>query len=182
LGAGASYSAGMSSGNPTPTPDLAPPPRLPSRAGSTRLRVRYAECDPMRVAHHASYPIWMEEARTHLLRVSGVSYADLEEQGVFLVITKLEIKYRRPIRYDDVIEVRVRHVPAGRIKIRHEYELALVERLGATPDATDPATPRDGVCAVASTELACVGADGRPMQLPEWLTAEPADAGGDTPA
>ena len=137
------------------------------------MRVRYAECAPMRVAHHGSYPIWMEEARTQLLRASGVSYAMLEEQGVFLVITKLELRYRRPIRYDDLIEVRVRHVPAGRIKIRHEYELALVERMDGAPDPTDPATPRDGVCAVATTELACVGTEGRPMQLPEWLTAEP---------
>ena len=161
-----------------PTADLARPPALPSREGTTRVRVRYAECDPMRVAHHASYPIWMEEARTQLLRASGVSYAELEEQSVFLVITKLEVKYRRPIRYDDVLEVRVRHVPAGRIKIKHEYELALVERLGGAPDPGDPATPRDGVCAVAATELACVGADGRPRQLPDWLTADPADAGG----
>jgi acyl-CoA thioester hydrolase len=126
----------------------------------------------MRVAHHASYPIWMEEARTHLLRASGVTYAQLEEQGVFLVITKLELKYRRPIRYDDVIDVRVRHVPAGKIKIRHEYELVLVERLGADPDPADPATPRDGICAVATTELACVGRDGRPRQLPSWLIVE----------
>lgn len=136
----------------------------------------------MRVAHHSSYAVWMEEARTHLLRASGVSYADLEEQGVFLVITKLELKYRRPVRYDDVLEVRVRHVPAGKIKIRHEYEVALVERMGGEPDPADPATPRDGVCAVGMTELACVGRDGRPRQLPGWLVAEPADHPAGQPA
>lgn len=139
--------------------------------GVTRLRVRYAECDPFGVAHHSSYVPWMEEGRTELLRETGVTYAQLEREGVFLVITKLEVKYRRPIRYDDVIEVRTRVVGGSRIKIRHEYELALVERLGSPPDPSDPATPADGVCAIASTELACVDQSGRPRALPDWLAA-----------
>jgi hypothetical protein len=42
------------------------------------MRVRYAECDPMGVAHHATYLGWLEIARTELLRAGGVSYAQLE--------------------------------------------------------------------------------------------------------
>ncbi len=137
--------------------------------GAVRLRVRYAECDPFGVAHHSSYVPWLEEARTELLRDTGVTYAQLEKAGVFLVITKLELKYRRPVRYDDVVEVRTRVVGGSRIKIRHEYEVWLFERLGAAPDFSDPAVPTDGVCAVASTELACVDAAGRPQALPGWL-------------
>lgn len=138
--------------------------------GEIRVRVRYAECDPMNVAHHASYAPWLEMGRTELLRGGGVSYAELEQAGVYLVVTKLELKYRRPILYDDVIEVRTRAHESGRIKIRHSYELALVERLGKAPDASaDPRVPMDGVCAVATSELACVGRDGRPVALPEWL-------------
>lgn len=141
---------------------------MPDR-GSIRLRVRYAECDPFGVAHHSSYVPWLEEGRTELLRDTGVTYAQLETTGVFLVITKLDLKYRRPVRYDDLIEVRTRVVGGSKIKIRHEYELALIERLGAAPDPEDPATPADGVCAIASTELACVNAQGRPTPLPGWL-------------
>ena len=138
--------------------------------GDLRVRVRYAECDPMNVAHHASYAPWLEMGRTELLREGGVSYAQLEQAGVFLVVTKLELKYRRPILYDDVIEVRTRAHESGRIKIRHSYELVLVERMGGAPDpAKDPRVPIDGVCAVATSELACVGRDGRPGALPEWL-------------
>jgi acyl-CoA thioester hydrolase len=137
--------------------------------GSTRVRVRYCECDPMGVAHHASYVPWLEMGRTELLREVGVTYAQMERSGAFLVVTKLELKYRRPIRYDDVLEVRVRVVGGSRIKIRHEYEVVLVERLGASPDLTDRAVPIDGVCTVGSSELACVGHDGRPRELPDWL-------------
>ena len=142
---------------------------IPTR-GTIRVRVRYAECDPMNVAHHASYAPWLEMGRTELLREGGVSYAELERAGVFLVVTKLELRYRRPVVYDDVLEVRTTAYESGRIKIRHSYELVLVERLGAVPDAaSDPRVPLDGVCAVATSELACVGRDGRPTALPEWL-------------
>ena len=148
-----------------------------ARSGAIALRVRYAECDPMGVAHHASYAPWLELGRTELLRGSGVSYADLERSGVFLVVTKLEIRYRRPIVYDDVIEVRTAVEGAGRVKLRHRYELALVERDGAEPDAgKDPRVPADGVCAVAMTDLACVNGSGRPIQMPGWLVLDE-DAG-----
>ncbi len=111
----------------------------------------------------------MEIGRTELLRAVGESYASLEEAGVFMVVTKLEVKYRRPLKYDDVIEVRTKVDKASKVKLHHSYEMVLVERLGEKPDFTDPAVPSDGVCAVATTELACVGSDGRPKALPEWL-------------
>lgn len=146
--------------------------RSPDLSGSIRVRVRYVECDPMGVAHHASYLPWLEMGRTELLRTSGVTYGAMEAGGFFLVITRCEVKYRRPLRYDDVVEVRTSVESGGRIKIRHGYELVLVERNGAAPDPADPSVPADGVCAVATTELACVGADGRPRELPDWLTSK----------
>lgn len=123
----------------------------------------------MGVAHHSSYLPWMEMGRTELLREVGESYADLESAGVFLVVTKVEVKYRRPIKYDDLIEIRTRVESASKIKLEHGYDIVLVERNGRAPDPGDPSVPIDGVCAIATTQLACVGNDGRPRALPEWL-------------
>lgn len=142
--------------------------RPPDSSGSIRVRIRYAECDPMGVAHHASYLAWLEIGRTELLRTSGVTYSAMEAAGFFLVITRCELRYRRPLRYDDMVEVRTRVESAGRVKIRHSYEVSLVERHGKTP--ADAGLPPDAVCAVATTELACVGSDARPRELPAWLT------------
>lgn len=141
----------------------------PPASGTTTLRVRYVECDPMGVVHHSSYLPWMEIGRTELLREVGESYATLEASGVFMVVTKAEIKYRRPLRYDDVIEIRTKVDKASKVKLHHSYEIAIIERDGKAPDFTDPAVPADGVCAIGSTELACVGHDGRPKAMPEWL-------------
>lgn len=141
------------------------PQRPPARAGVTRLRVRYCECDPMNVAHHGACVAWLEIARTEMLRECGVSYAQLEAAGVFLVVAKLEARYRRPILYDDVVEVRARVSGGGRAKLVHAYEVVVVERHGNAVDDSVPAI-------TATTTLACVDAQGRVHALPEWLAGE----------
>jgi len=128
-----------------------------------RVRVRYCECDPMGVAHHASYIPWLEIGRSELLRECGVSYADLERAGIFLVVVKLDVRYRRPVRYDDVVEVRTAWKGGSKVKIEHEYSVMVVERGGQACEE---------LAAPASTTLACVDAEGRIRVLPEWLVHE----------
>lgn len=143
------------------------PARAPATRGSVRMRVRYCECDPMGVVHHAAYAPWLEIGRTELLRDTGVSYADMERSGVFLVITRLECRYRRPVYYDDLVEVRTRVVGGSKVKIEHEYEIVVVEDGGhsAGKAARLPGEP----VTTASTTLVCVGKDGKVRALPEWL-------------
>jgi acyl-CoA thioester hydrolase len=150
-----------------------PPTEVPN-SGAFRVRVRYCECDPMGVAHHSAYMPWFEEARTELLRAAGVSYAQLEAEGVLLAVVKLETTYRRPARYDDVLEVRVRVVGGSRVKIRHEYEVVLAERGRATAAELDALRLHgEDVLARAATTLACIDAGGRPRALPDWLVPRP---------
>jgi acyl-CoA thioester hydrolase len=121
----------------------------------------------MGVAHHAAYAPWLEIARTELLRPAGISYADMERAGIFLVITRLELNYRRPIFYDDVIEVRTSVVGGSKVKIEHEYEVVVVDDGGHARER--PARPLGEVVTTGATTLVCVGPDGRVRALPEWL-------------
>jgi acyl-CoA thioester hydrolase len=114
----------------------------------------------MGVAHHASYVPWLEIGRTEILRGTGATYAQLERAGVFLVIVKLDVRYRRPVLYDDLVEIRTRITGTSRVKIEHEYDVVVVERL--SKPVQEPA-------AAASTTLACVGKDGKVQPLPDWL-------------
>jgi acyl-CoA thioester hydrolase len=142
--------------------------RAAAAAGVTRARVRYCECDPMGVAHHAAYAPWLEIARTEMLRETGVSYADLEREGVFLVVAKMSLSYRRPVYYDDVVEVRTRVSGGSRVKIEHGYEIVVVEdgcRGGRG------ARVNGEVVTTASTVLVCVDKGGKVRGLPEWLVA-----------
>jgi acyl-CoA thioester hydrolase len=131
----------------------------------------------MGVVHHAAYIPWLELGRTELLRDAGVSYAELEAAGVFLVIVKLDVSYKRPAFYDDVVEVRTRVLgPASRVKIRHEYEVVRFSEPDASKDDEDEnrqptrrAGPPGEVLLTGTSLLACVDKSGRPAGLPEWL-------------
>lgn len=137
---------------------LAPRGEIPSE-GTTRARARYNECDPMGVVHHGSYATWLELGRTELLRDGGVTYAQLEDAGVLLVVTKLALRYRLPARYDDELEILTRVSGGGRARIDHAYE---VRRVGENGVAGD-------LCVEATTTIACVDESGRPRPLPDWL-------------
>lgn len=128
---------------------------------ATRVRVRYCECDPMNVAHHSSYVAWFELARTELMRNQTGSYADLEKAGVLLMVTKMDIRYRSPAAYDDVVEIRTALDHVGKARLRHRYEVLVVESGGVPVDAK--------LAAEAEIELACCGRDGRPRPLPDEL-------------
>jgi acyl-CoA thioester hydrolase len=128
--------------------------------GVTTLRVRYSECDPMGVAHHSAYAPWFEMGRTELLRGvggagGGTDYRRMEEHGIFMAVVRLEIRYKRPARYDDVLELHTTLKDVGHVKLEHEYELF------RTSDRL--------LLATASTTLACLDRDGRPREVPVWL-------------
>jgi acyl-CoA thioester hydrolase len=72
---------------------------------SIELRVRYAETDQMGIAHHSNHVVWCEEARTAHLREAGVSYREIEKQGLLLVVVEVQVRYRSPARYDDLLKV-----------------------------------------------------------------------------
>ena len=50
----------------------------------TRIQVRYAETDAMGVVHHATYPIWFEQARVDFFRAVGAPYDEVEREGFAL--------------------------------------------------------------------------------------------------
>ena len=113
-----------------------------------RLRVRYCECDPMGLAHHASYPVWLEIARTEMLRAGGMSYAELEADGLLLVVARLELRYRRPARYDDELDIEAVTdgvSPGGAaVKLDHRFRILRGGELLTTASTTLVSVDREG--------------------------------------
>ena len=69
-------------------------------------RVNYSETDQMGVVYHSRYLVWLDIARTEHLRLAGMSYRELEEAGLRLVVSEISVRYRQPARYDDLVRVR----------------------------------------------------------------------------
>ena len=75
------------------------------RIHTTEIRVRYQETDNMGVVYYANYFAWFEVARTEYLRSEGISYRDIEEKGMYLMVAQASCRYKAPARYDDVIRI-----------------------------------------------------------------------------
>jgi len=117
------------------------------------IRVRYPEVDAMGYLHHSRYLQYFEMGRVELLRRVGFSYAELERQGVFFVVVKVEVRYKAPARYDEELALMTRVTRQTHVRYDHAYEL----RRGTT------------LLAEGTTTIACVGRDGQVMQIPEAL-------------
>ncbi|MCR9294582.1 MAG: acyl-CoA thioesterase [bacterium] len=118
-----------------------------------RLRVRYDECDPMGFVHHSQYLCYMEIARTELYRESGGSYAAVEAAGLFVVVLRVDCRYRLPARYDDELDISVQIDRMTAARIEQAYQILRGETLIAEANVT----------------LAVVDSSGRPQRIPDIL-------------
>ena len=89
----------------------------------TKIRIRYGETDQMGVVHHGNYPSFLEMGRIEWLRSLGISYKQMELDGIMLPVISLTLNYKMSAYYDDVITVRttLRKVPT--VKIEFDYEI-----------------------------------------------------------
>lgn len=72
-----------------------------SKTHQHKIRVRYGETDKMGFVYYGNYALYLEEARTELIRQTGITYKKLEEEGIELPVVNMNITYRKPAIYDD---------------------------------------------------------------------------------
>src|SRR5437763_7308096 len=88
----------------------------------SRVRVRYAETDQMRVVYHANYLVWFEIGRVELMRQRGLDYSQMEaEEGCGIAVAEARVRYKAPARYDDqlVIETEIAKFRGPIIQFRY---------------------------------------------------------------
>jgi len=118
-------------------------------------RVSYGETDAMQVLYYAEYLHLFERSRSQFIRERGMSYNTVEERGVFLPVREAGCRYRRPARYDDLLQIRVGITEWGRASVTFGYQVF--------------DEPRENLHATGMTQHACVSPDGRPIKIPDWL-------------
>lgn len=118
------------------------------------LRVYYEDTDAGGIVYHSNYLKFAERARTELLRLVGISQAELARRhGLAFAVRDCAIDYRAPARLDDLLEVRSRLTALSAATLRAEQCIS-----------------RDGEDLVRlGVRVACVKLDGRPARLPSPL-------------
>ena len=120
------------------------------------IRVRYQETDGQGRVHHANYFTYFEMGRVEMLRAAGFDYRTLEEEGVLLVVHKINCQYFLGAKYDDVLTLTTRLMRITHARCEHEYEV----RRG------------DELVAKGSSVLACVDRSGKVQRMPEWMVLD----------
>jgi acyl-CoA thioester hydrolase len=127
----------------------------PGRA-STTLRVRYQETDCMKVVYYGNYLTYFEVGRVEFLRQQGFPMSEVD-QKVHLPVVEATVRYTKPARLDDLLEVRCWVSERKRASFRFGYEI--LNEAGET-------------VATGSTLHACWDpATGKMVALPPWLQA-----------
>ncbi|MEZ6068199.1 MAG: thioesterase family protein [Planctomycetaceae bacterium] len=103
--------------------------------------------------HHANHVAYFEIARTEVFRALGGNYRLMEERGFFLVVVDVTVNYKRPAKYDDLLNVRCRVTRMSGAKLQHEYEIVRQGELLATGRSTLACVTRDGTVQRMSEEL-----------------------------
>ena len=108
------------------------------------IRVRYYETDCMGFVHHSNYVRYYETARTEMLRELGMTYPELEAQGIMLPVIDVQSRYVSPAFDDDLLTVRVTLAEMPKVKMRFDYEVFREngERINAVSTASRPERPR----------------------------------------
>ncbi|MCZ7588609.1 MAG: acyl-CoA thioesterase [Gaiella sp.] len=122
-----------------------------------RVRVRFAETDAQGIAHHASFVVWLEEARVAYLAAFAGGYRAIRDGGIEALTTAVHLEYERAAAFDDVLAIGVRCAEIRGARFRYEY-----------------AVERDGVpVAHGWTAHATVdAATHRPTRVPGWFVED----------
>ncbi len=120
-------------------------------------RVSYGETDAMGVVYYANYLHLFERGRSELIRGLGFSYAIVEERGIFLPVREATCRYLAPARYDDIVHIRTGLSTRSRASLSFAYEIMNEDQTVVLTRGT--------------TQHAAVNAQGKPVRVPDWLSA-----------
>ncbi len=88
-----------------------------------QFRVRYGETDQMGYVYHGNYAEYFEMGRLEWLRKLGISYKKMENTGIMLPVISLNINYKKPAKYDDLLTLKTKLTKKPLARIEFEYEL-----------------------------------------------------------
>ena len=84
---------------------------------SVEFKVRDYECDVQGVVNNANYQHYLEHARHEYLISKGVSFMDYHEKGIDLIVTKVEIDYKYPLKSRDSFVVKINLQREGNVRL-----------------------------------------------------------------
>jgi acyl-CoA thioester hydrolase len=90
---------------------------------SINIRVRYGETDKMGYLYYGNYAQYYEVARVEALRNLGISYKQMEDEGIMLPVLDLHSTFVKPAHYDELLTVKVTMTSLPSVRVHFDYEI-----------------------------------------------------------
>ena len=88
------------------------------------VQVYYEDTDAGGVVYHSQYLNFMERARTEFLRSIGFAQTALKDDlGILFVVRDIQIRFRKPAKFDDALNVHTKLVNVGRSLLAFEQNI-----------------------------------------------------------
>jgi acyl-CoA thioester hydrolase len=117
-------------------------------------RVTYSECTVGNHVYYSRYLDILEEARGEFVRSLGCTVRELQEAGTIFPVIGLQISYKAPARYDDVLTVESWIGESGGVRLTFGFRIL-------NSDGT--------LLAEGETRHVCASPDEKPKRLPKEL-------------
>ena len=89
----------------------------------TDLVVRYCETDKMEVVYHANYLVYFEVGRTEFIKKIGMSYSDMEKEGIMIPVIESNCKYMQGAKYEDKLIIKTWIEELTPVKVIFNYSV-----------------------------------------------------------
>lgn len=106
--------------------------------------VKCYECDAMGITHHSNYVRFMEEARCYVLEQLGFPFNEIETAGYVSPVVSISVRYRKPTRFPDKVQITTRLSEMRGLKFTFVYEMKVGEATVCTAESTHCLMDRDG--------------------------------------
>lgn len=114
------------------------PKKSPLLQYTHNIRSRYGETDQMGYVYYGRYPEFFEVARTEMMRSLGLSYSKMEQDGVMLPVISMQIEYKQPVYYDELMHIEVSIYDRPLVKLETYYTITTERQ--AAPHVTGSVT------------------------------------------
>jgi acyl-CoA thioester hydrolase len=91
------------------------------------FRVRHYECDAFGHLNNANYLRYMQETAFDASADAGYDPDRYAELGTFWLVRETDIEYHKPVKFNDVVQVKTWISDIQRVRSRRAYELSLIE-------------------------------------------------------
>ena len=127
----------------------------------TQYRVIYGDTDSGGMMYHANYLRLAEIGRTEMLRIWGIPYSEMEQQGIILPVTESYLRYKASAKYDDLVTIATSLAEVKFVSCRFHYRITRREE----------GQGREQLLVKGFTNLACINRQGKLMSFPDNIRA-----------